>query len=349
MRHEQHPPPIGYYSKTLEGHRAAYLDFVTGRFGGLRAEAGQLVGWRGPLLFLMVEEDFGLYIFSCILRTLLGRRTAGLLFRPGPAITGRSWRLRLKRWILRAMRRLPNVRTISLLPTPLYPRISEIADDWIYDFQLWDLTTAEQARFRSMKAGLVGGADQPRPPPIFMEALAFASGRPLLVALGMQNRDKGADLLAASMAGCCSKGWAVLVAGRFASSANDARIVIESSGGKVIDRFLDSDEMLALYAAANAVWCLYDPRYDQASGILGRAVQLDVPVVVRCGSFSEALCKREGLSHAAANGGKDLANALVYLQEQEQDRPVPEKSPTFMMGEVSDLHMRRALGTMVEH
>jgi hypothetical protein len=304
----------GHYSRGLEGHRAAYLEFVISRFGGCRVRALELFLWPGPVLFLMVEENFGLYLFAALWRALLGRRTVGLLFRPGPAVDGKSFRLRLKRIILKALRQLPFVCTLSIIPVPLNPKIAGIVDGWIHDFQLWDLSDVDHERFLQLRAlGNDDGDVEVEAVKILSEARCFAAGRPLLVALGAQNHNKGVELLAESMATRGTEGWAVLVAGRFAQEVKTARDTIEAHGGRVIDRFLSDDEMLALYAAADAVWCLYDPAYDQASGILGRTIQLGIFPIVRRGSFSEAFCRAEGVAYAAAVGGTDMAAALTDL------------------------------------
>lgn len=330
----------GYYSRSLDGHRAAYLEFVTTRFGGQRVTAWQVLARRGPVLFLMIEEHFGLYVLASLWRSLLGRRTVGLLFRPGPASAGTSWRLRLKRLQLRLMRRLPTVETLSIVPVPLQPRIGAIVDGWIHDFQLWDLEEGVRSHVACLRRDIAEPASETSLPSIVAEALKHANGRPLLVALGMQNRDKGVERLAASLREGGCTGWAVLVAGRFAPSADAARREIEACGGRVIDRFLDSEELLALYAVADAVWCLYDPAYDQASGILGRALQLGVPPVVRRHSISAALCVAEGISHLAVEGGADLAPALATLIAS--DTRQPRTAPG--LAQASTARLRRALG-----
>lgn len=312
-----HPSTLqpGYYSRNLTGHRAAYLDFVKRILGGERVSGSALLLHKGPVLFLMVEDNFGLYVLTGLSRAVLGRRTAGLLFRPGPALAGQSLRLRFKRKLLQLLRHVPALQTLSIVPTPLDPRIGDIVDGWIHDFQLWDLSEVDRSRIAAMRDEGRGG--DPEAMAMLKASRAHAAGRPLLVSLGMQNRSKGIERLAASMREGGTAGWAVLVAGRFDEASATARAEIESLGGLVVGRHLTDGEIEAAYAASSAVWCLYDPAYDQASGILGRAVQLGLPAIVRRGSFSEALCRIEKAPHAAAEGGADLAEALAKLPPQQ--------------------------------
>jgi hypothetical protein len=44
------------------------------------------------------------------------------------------------------------------------------------------------------------------------------------------------------------------------------------------NRSVTDAELLGAYAASDAVWCLYPPFGDHASGVLGRAAQLGIPV-----------------------------------------------------------------------
>lgn len=309
--------PVGHYSRTLNGHRAAYLAFAIGLLGGRRVSELELFRHRGPVLFLMVEDHFGLYVLASLFRTLLGRRTVGLLFRPGPAVNGTSLRLKVKRHILRLLLRVPAVRTLSIVPTPLAPQIESIADGWIHDFQLWDLSETQRRLIADMRSGRQAG--NPDASALLTASRNHASGRPLLVALGMQNRAKGIQMLAASMRQGGTAGWAVMVAGRFDPDSASTKAELESMGALVIDRHLSDQEIEAAYAVATAVWCLYDHSYDQASGILGRAIQLGLPTIVRRGSFSEALCQHEKVPHVAAQGGADIAAALAVLPKQEAE------------------------------
>lgn len=326
-----------YYSRSLSGHRASYLDFVLSTFGGRRGSARQLLLWRGPVLFLMIEDSFLLYVLVSIWRALLGRRTAGLLFRPGPAVSGASWRLRFKRLLLRGIRRLPYVSTISIVPATLDPRIYQVADEWIHDFQLWDLSDTHFRMFDELRAGSNRTTSQ-EAHAIFRLGRAHASGRRLLVALGAQNRAKGTPYLAMHISALKKLGWTVLVAGRFHEGAAMARTQIEEMGGYVLDRHLTDEEMLGAYAAADAVWCFYDPQYDQASGILGRSFQLGVPVVVRKGSYSEKFCETERFSHASIGINEG------FIGQNQLDRLTHRASNSHRLAEASRLRLLRALG-----
>lgn len=308
---------IGFYSKNLDGHRAAYIEFAIKHLGGQRIIFNRIFTHTGPVMFLMVEENFFLYFCSCIWRSLNGLRTVGLLFRPRPAIEAKTLKLRIKRQCLQLLRLLKNVKTFSIVPTYLDYRIEKITNDWIHDFQFWDLSDKQYSLFISIKNNEHQNTTQ------FLEVLKFtrkvelfASGKPILIALGIQTKDKGIEVLASNMQIFSKAGWAIVVAGRFADDQKENRGLIEESGGLVIDRILSDDEMIASYALATAVWCYYDPAYDQSSGILGRAIQLGVLPIVRPGSLSEAFCKMEEVDHIACDRfdqlGISISSGLEY-------------------------------------
>lgn len=306
---------LGLYTLSLEGHRASYLQFIRRLIGGERIGGWRMLWHRGPVLCLMVDEHFLHYTCAAVLRACLARRTAGLMFRPGPALEPRSAKFRVKHWLLRLLRRIPAVRTLTIIPFGLEPRFAKIADGWIHDFQLWDLPEEDRARFTRLKTG---DGDEDSGFGFFRNLRDHAGAEPLLVALGVQNIYKGTPLLATALEGGGLEGWRLAVAGRISDEVSAARTGLAAAGALICDRFIADEEVIAAYAAADAVWCLYHPAYDQASGILGRAAQLGVPAIVRQGSFSEAFCREEGIPHVAVSAddtriGPDLARALASL------------------------------------
>lgn len=296
------------FSRSRTGHRGAYEDFAQRSFGGDIVRGGVRLSERSALFFLMVEEGSLRYVAVAFLRALAGRRTVGLLFRPGPALAAGGGRMWLKRVFLKLLKAMPAVRTLSIIPASIDPRIDTITDGWIYDFQLWDMTPEDHAAFAILRAGKA--PCDPGGESLHRRIVETAQGRPVLLALGMQSRSKGFVHLARLAPQVVAQGWQIVVVGRVdpALSAEKARLV--EAGALIEDRFVTDPEIVAAYAAAGAVWCCYDPSYDQASGILGRAIQFGVPVVVREGSFSAALVRGEGFPHLAVGGG---ANAPVDL------------------------------------
>ena len=77
------------------------------------------------------------------------------------------------------------------------------------------------------------------------------------------------------------------------------------AGGFACNRFVTDSELLDLYASADLIWCAYGAGYDQASGILGRAAQLGIPVAVRRGSLSQRMCEQERIRHVAIDESDD--------------------------------------------
>ena len=280
-------------SRTDYGHRGQYMQFLAELFDARRVG----FDWRAaltrqPVLVAMIEESFGRYVAVAAVRALLGRRTVGLLFRPRPALEGKGLRLAAKRWALQGLRALREVRTLTILPFAVEPGFARIADGWIYDLQCWDLCGADGA-------GQLPTADDARA--LAAEMRAEAGERRICCAAGRQDAAKGFDQFAAMFAQSPALRDAMLFVsgGKVAPAMAGAAEALKAAGGLVYDRFISDDELLDLYAAADLVWCVYAPEYDQASGILGRAMQLGLPVVVREGSLVERLCAIEGAAHIA--------------------------------------------------
>ena len=269
-----------------EGHRAEYVALLGDLFAIRRTHFNwQVLGDPNPVLAPAIEDGLGIYALVGLLRSLIGRRTVGFLFRPGPAISSKTLRHRGKRLVLRLMRLLPRVQTLTILPFAVEPRFVEIADGWIYDPQLWDLHWPA-----AMSGVPVGGA--------LADAIRLTAGdRAICAAVGRQDIAKGFDQFAALYSAAEPLRDAMLFAygGKVAAPCETMAAEFEAAGGYGVNRFINDAELRDFYACADLVWCAYAADYDQASGILGRAMQLGIPVVVRNGSLIHRLCQIEGL------------------------------------------------------
>lgn len=276
---------IGLYTASLSGHRSSYLIFLSTLFPSKRVYKKKVLFRKDPVLFMMVEESFCFYFCASILRALMGRRTVGLLFRPKPVLEGKGLKLILKKYSLYVLKIIGNVRTLTIVPFYLNPKFNTIADGWIYDFQLWDLSQSDLKAFKKYQTGEDNNT-------FGEEVSRERKGLPVLVAIGRQDLAKGFDLFVDS-AISNNKNVQFIFGGKVAESEKSLISPFIHTGGIASDRFISDDEVLQLYAIGSAAWCVYSSEYDQASGILGRAVQLGVPVIVREHSLMHEFCKRE--------------------------------------------------------
>jgi hypothetical protein len=262
-------------AQSREGHRQAYIDQFRSLTKGSGISCAVVHDWKdsfgfpGPVLFLMIEESFFGYFLSAIYRSLFARRTTGLLFRGREAVEGRGIRLKIKGWMLRVLKAAPSITTLSIVPFLVCEGLAALADDWIDDPQLWDL---EDLATHST--------------PLSSSIAEKASGRKLLVSLGAQNESKGLNFLIQTWIARTDiqEQWLFVVAGKVSPDMGARAADFTKAGGVVVNRFISDDELRSLYGAAAVVWGVYAPHYDQASGIFGRAVQYDKPVLLRRGS-----------------------------------------------------------------
>ena len=49
------------------------------------------------------------------------------------------------------LKRCASIQTLTILPFSVYPAFPTIADGWIYDPQLWDLTDAERVAVETLR------------------------------------------------------------------------------------------------------------------------------------------------------------------------------------------------------
>lgn len=285
-------------SHSRDGHREAYIQ----QFQALLQDAGYscrvVDSWTstltsgGPAFFLMIEESFFGFTAAAIGRALLGGRTAGLVFRGREAAEGRSPRLRLKAFLMGLMKAFRPITTLSIVPFSVAPAIARVADGWIDDPQLWDITDLSTPAT-----------------PLSAELLERAAGRNILVALGAQNREKGFDVLARTWLDQpeIREGWLFVAAGKTAPATQAVAREFADAGAALVDRYISEEELRSLYGVASAIWALYAPDYDQASGIFGRAVQYDKPVLLRESSAMASHAVQIGARAATAAYGDTLS------------------------------------------
>ncbi len=294
------------------GHRAEYarvFSQVLREHGMREISKGLGIGTAViavPVVSLMIEEHSWKFFVVALLRAILKRRTVGLLFRPIQVISRASFRLRLKWLALRVLRQFSSVAVITIMPLDVDARLSSIARSGIVDFQLWDQEAL------------------PLPAVDFHRELVLrAGGRSIVAFLGGITNDKGFEFFVDVCCGMVREGQeAVFVAAGEVHQAcvMDARRFVEA-GGLLYDRYLMPEELMATYEAAGAVWACYSPSYDQASGILGRAVQLGVPAVVRAGSAMDKLSRVAPFDVIAIRWG-DVAHAVMELAHLPNTSPL---------------------------
>jgi hypothetical protein len=276
------------------GHRGQYNAMLARLFRLRRADFGlAMLLARAPVLCPQIEAAPLRFALTCLIRGLLGRRTAGLLLRPLPALNGQSLRLKAKRTMLRLLRRTPGAQVLTIVPFAIEPGFARIAHGWIHDLQNWDLALEPDPTAAREAQALAN------------EIRRHAGGRLVCCAIGRQDRDKGFDRFAALYAASPGLREAMLFGfgGKVAPDLADAARTFSEHGGFALDRFVSDTELAGLYAAADLVWCAYAPDYDQASGVLGRAMQLGIPVAARRGSVIAAICASEGHPCIALDDG----------------------------------------------
>lgn len=313
------------YSRSQTGRRAAYFRTLERLFGARRAGLRDILFSRSPVLFLIIEEAFLLYVVVSLMRAATGRRTAGLLTRPLPLVTSRRWQHRCKRFVLQRLKRLTACRPLTILPFSVFPAFSTVASGWIYDFQLWDLAADERKAVEALR-----GERCP-------------DGRLVLTAIGTQSLHKGFHLFADTYTRCpdLRARFQFISCGRIEPALGDYSAAFCEAGGVSVNRAVSNAELLGSYAASDAVWCLYPPAGDHASGVLGRAAQLGIPVVVRYGSLAHRLCIVENIQHmpATADGVADRLAGPLPPRDERRGRAMASR-----FARESEAVLRAALG-----
>jgi hypothetical protein len=273
-----------------EGHRGELYEVLKTLFATTRTRSFRTaIATNTPVLIPTIEASLPRFFALACLRRLFGRRTAAFLLRPRPVAEARSLRHRIKKNALRWLNRLNGVETIVFLPFEVEPRISSVATGWIFDPQFWDLHFPRVQQLTD-QTGLLAA-----------QLRSVAAGRLICCAIGRQDRAKGFDQFVRLYASNPELRENMLFVSGGAIDPDLATLIdqFEACGGLVINRNISREELLALYACSDLVWCSYAADYDQASGIFGRAMQCGIPTVVRKGSLLQRFCQMNAIDHIA--------------------------------------------------
>lgn len=323
---------IGVYTSSLHGHRKSYLDFVLKNFSSKKIEKRELFTSSDTVLFLMIEDSFPFYFAACLWRGLIGKKTSGLLFRPQPVVEAHSLRLKLKKWLLLVLKKIPNVKTILIIPDSLHSGFPGISDGWIYDFQFWDIQQSDYQLFLDLKNGKYIN-------PLFARIKNGRNNRRVLCAIGRQNRIKGFDVFVnAYIDNEDIREKFLFVYGGKVIEHEELAVIFDRIGGVSENAYISTDDIIALYSSCDLVWALYAEDYDQASGIFGRAVQFGIPVVVRKNSLIHKICELEGISHVTMSKDHvgDLARLSLESINLEQGKQFRERFRKISIRQLSE-------------
>ncbi len=266
------------------GHRGQYNAMLARLFPIRPARFGLgLLLARAPMLCPQIEAAPAKFAIASLIRGLLGRRSVGLMLRPLPALRGRSLRLRAKRAMLKLLLQVPGAQVLTIVPFAIEPGLSSIAKGWIHDLQNWDMQLDPAPALASDGQCLA------------QTIRRQAAGRAVCCAIGRQEREKGFDRFAALFCASPDLRQTMLFAfgGKVSPTLTEAASAMANAGGFALDRLVSDAELAGLYLAADLVWCVYSRDYDQASGVLGRAMQHGIPVAARRGSVIAAICAHE--------------------------------------------------------
>ncbi|MEI8699539.1 hypothetical protein [Mesorhizobium sp. ISC15] len=261
------------------------------------------------LLFATVDDDLGSFISISVKRAVLGRPTVALFLGPQSCFGTLTAKKFFKRGIFIALRHAPGISVASIVPLCLAPEYARVVRIGLHDPQWWDMHDGHTLR-------------QPGDTPVASEVRQLAGGgRPIVCWLGAVSVHKGFAFMVDSLEANPDLARQIcFVSAGVAGSEQALTSRFRSIGGIHLDRRLKDSEWESLYGVADAVWACYDPRYDQASGTFGRAVQFGVPAIVRRGSLIHMAAMKFGAPVVSVDFGDCNAAANELGKIAKADR-----------------------------
>lgn len=271
-----------------KGHESRYVEVLAHVVGGtpllarLSDALWRLAAWRGPLICSTADAYVWPFLFLCVVRSLLGRRTVALMIRDPWERFG--WpRQGLRTAFYNAIVALPAVQVFSICK----PQPGEPEQSWIYDVEWWDLYVAPL----------------PEAPAGFLPP----SAEPSVLFLGDLHPRKGAEFFFDVALRAAQRRLAL----RFVFAGDTSRIDaglrqrFGAAGGLLLSRMEYDREFVSCIRSADWIWCCYRPDWNRSSGLFGRVLQLNKRCIVRKDSYLEPFQTLYGRGIAVAFGDAD--------------------------------------------
>lgn len=304
------------YSLQKSGHRQAYLNQLGPMFG-LTPVTGRMTRSifrrmlrAEQLLIADIDEDVFSFAACAVARSILRRPTVALFLRAQKCFEAGRWYYPAKRYAFRLIRRIPGLTVATITPFHIAPRYAEVATIGVCDPQYWDMHDGASLR-------------GPRISQLSEDVCRQAEGRAVLCVLGWLGTAKGLEFLLETLEANpeITKKVFVVCVGRVVGAPQNFAERLVKLRAALVDRFVPDNELESLYGVAHAVWSCYAPGYDQASGIFGRAIQFNVPPVVREGSILSKFAEAWKIQSFPVVFGDRVALARVLLDVSKLESP----------------------------
>ena len=253
-------------------------------------------------MFIVTIDDAPLtYFFLVLCRSYIGYKTAALFIRPQNCFNNSQPKFIFKKLFYKLFKKLPRFELLTITPHEWEPSFSIVSNRGTYDPQYCDLFSNGSLKSLSVTD--------------LADVIKKESKSSLIVTLpGSITKEKGYEFFTeiAQQSNLRLLPIKFLAAGAVAQDMRLTAKEFVKAGGLLIDRTLTDTEIESLYAVSDGIWACYDPSYNQASGIFGRALQTDTPVFLRAGSMLEkAAAKLQVRSISLDWGEKDMAIQIL--------------------------------------
>ena len=296
------------YQKVDGGHRngwALTIESMTGltlkrKIGGVQDLQSIL---SAKVFFdLSIEDGVMSFFFISLIRALLRRKSIGIMLSPWDCYRPNKPSDKLRRFAFIMLKKLDHVKVICMIPFEMDERYRDIADDWIYDPEFWDMHAIEERR--SVVRNIAKSVKN------------TPTGKLRLLYLGSASSEKGFDFLAKLFLEnkhMFTK-FDLSIVGKISKPYQHIARHLREAGAHVVDEFVSDERMFSFIKKSSLMWCCYSPNYDASSGIFGRAIQFNKIPLVRSSSRLEKLAGLLG-KHAVTFEFGNVDEALLQLNE----------------------------------
>jgi hypothetical protein len=308
------------YTVHTGGHRQSYSDLLSKMFGLVPITGHMSYSLfkrlirANTLIFSTLDDDMISFGVIALIRSVLRRPTVALFLRAEKCFESGKWHYKIKYLVFRLFHQFKTLKIVTISPFSSVPYYKKISTIGVFDPQYWDMHDGNKIH----TPGVTDVSDFVR---------KYASGRRICCVLGALVADKGLSFIEDTLDRypIISDRILFVFAGKAGEDVKNQLGRLVSKDALVIDRFISDSELLSLYSEADIIWACYEPHYNQASGVFGRAIQFEKLVIIRKGSIIEAFAKYEKFDYYSVEYD-NYFSLFTYLSQNIEERNCKLKS-----------------------
>ena len=260
---------IYIYQTKFTGHRIEHLRLFR-LILKKRAKFGNslLSSYKSKYLLIpSISDNTIIFLFFSILRSFFFKKKTIAIHLRGTYLFKKGFYNKLRFFIFKILKNLKNLKIVYIPSSKYFPQFNKLSKFSLDDPMLWDKHFFFKKKYKFKKEKKI-----------------------IIQYIGAFNKSKGGyDFINVAKQFLDNKRYEFRINGILQDNFLKNE-VLKYRNIKFKNKIFNNKEIPKLYLKSDLIWGFYDKTFDQSSGIVSRAVQFNIPVIVR---FKSVISKYE--------------------------------------------------------